>query len=241
MRREWSNLNFFSNTILFGHILKKSTNSLFGAWWFLLVHIRFTPNEKPKDFVNWLFKKSDHGSWTINLDHEKWPSPMVRLHGPWCRPILSYNNGSDIGQWSSLFENLGSLSFSLSLRLSPTLILMIVEGLTQRENDYEMLSKRLAMPFAEGNVTCKFLVTRNSSGLLFVILVGKFFTSFEKWLCMFSTGMYITSVEEAKEAVDLDGNVGRCLSHCVIDIDSDYIRFLNMFFSSLLPSRFILN
>jgi hypothetical protein len=52
------------------------------------------------------------------------------------------------------------------------------------------------MPFAEGNVTCEFLVARITSGLLFVILVGKFFTSFQKWLSMFSTGMNIISVEE---------------------------------------------
>ena len=46
-------LDFFSfKTILFGHILKMSTRSLFGAWSFLLVHIRFTPSEGPKGFVN---------------------------------------------------------------------------------------------------------------------------------------------------------------------------------------------
>ena len=36
------------------------------------------------------------------------------------------------------------------------------------------------MPFAEGNVTFEVLVTRNASGLLFVILLGKFFTYFQK-------------------------------------------------------------
>jgi hypothetical protein len=39
---------YFSKTTIFGHILKKSTNSFFGAWLFLLVHIRCTPSEGPK-------------------------------------------------------------------------------------------------------------------------------------------------------------------------------------------------
>ena len=39
-------------TALLGHISKKSTHSLFGAWSFLLVHICFTPNEGPKGIVN---------------------------------------------------------------------------------------------------------------------------------------------------------------------------------------------
>jgi hypothetical protein len=30
----------------------KSARSLFGAWSFLFIHIQFTPNEGPKDFVN---------------------------------------------------------------------------------------------------------------------------------------------------------------------------------------------
>jgi hypothetical protein len=63
------------------------------------------------------------------------------------------------------------------------------------------------MPFAEGNVTYEFLVARITSGLLFVILVGKFFTSFQKWLSMFSTGMNINLHLLKKEAVDLDGKM----------------------------------
>ena len=35
---------------LFGHMLKKSTHLLFGAWSFLLVHIWLTPSEGPKGF-----------------------------------------------------------------------------------------------------------------------------------------------------------------------------------------------
>ena len=58
--KEWSNFILFFQNCLVGHILKKSTHPLLGAWSFL-VHIRFTPSEGPKDFVNWFFKKSDHG------------------------------------------------------------------------------------------------------------------------------------------------------------------------------------
>ena len=43
---------FFLKIAIFGHMLKKSTHSLLGVWSFLLVHIRFTPSEGPKDFVN---------------------------------------------------------------------------------------------------------------------------------------------------------------------------------------------
>ena len=43
---------FIFKSALFGHILKKSMPSFLDAWSFLLVHIRFTPNEEPKDFVN---------------------------------------------------------------------------------------------------------------------------------------------------------------------------------------------
>jgi hypothetical protein len=38
---------YSSKTTLFGHILKKSSHSLFGCMSFLLVHIRFTPGEGP--------------------------------------------------------------------------------------------------------------------------------------------------------------------------------------------------
>jgi hypothetical protein len=34
---------FSFKTIIFGHIKQRSSHSLFGAWSFLLVHIRFTP------------------------------------------------------------------------------------------------------------------------------------------------------------------------------------------------------
>ena len=69
----------FQNYPFWTYIEKKSTHSLFGAWSFLLVHIQFTPREKPKGFVIWFFKKPNHGSWTIKSDHGKMPSSMV--HG----------------------------------------------------------------------------------------------------------------------------------------------------------------
>jgi hypothetical protein len=64
-------LHFFLN-FLFGHILKESTHSFFGAWSFPLAHIWFTPSEGPKGFVNWYFGKSDHGSWTMETHHLPW-------------------------------------------------------------------------------------------------------------------------------------------------------------------------
>ena len=78
----------FLKTTRFGHILKKSVHPFFGAW-VLLVHIWFTSSEGPKGFVNFFFKKSGHGSWTIKSDHGKMPSSMVQLHGPWCKLALS--------------------------------------------------------------------------------------------------------------------------------------------------------
>ena len=46
-------LGFFSKPFFFViYIFFKSTHLFFGAWSFLLVHIRFTPIKGPKDFVN---------------------------------------------------------------------------------------------------------------------------------------------------------------------------------------------
>ena len=56
---------------------------------FLLVHIWFTPSEGSKGFVNWIFKKSDHGSWTVKSDHGIKPFSMLWLYGPWCKLALS--------------------------------------------------------------------------------------------------------------------------------------------------------
>lgn len=55
---------------------------------FLLVHIWFTPSVKPKSYVNWfLFKNSDHGSWTRKKGHLPW----VWLHGPRCTSPRIFN------------------------------------------------------------------------------------------------------------------------------------------------------
>jgi hypothetical protein len=82
---------FFLQSFLFGQIIFFLAHSPFGAWSFLLVHIQFTPSEGPKCFTNCLFKKLDHGSWTMKSNHEKRPSFVVRPHGPRCKPTLSRN------------------------------------------------------------------------------------------------------------------------------------------------------
>ena len=43
---------YFSFSNFFLAYIKKIITFTFGAWSFLLVHIRFTPSEGPKDFVN---------------------------------------------------------------------------------------------------------------------------------------------------------------------------------------------
>jgi uncharacterized membrane protein YhhN len=45
-------LYFYLKLALSGHILIKVSTFTFGAWPFLLVHIRFTPSEGPKGIVN---------------------------------------------------------------------------------------------------------------------------------------------------------------------------------------------
>ena len=85
----WSNLIILkSKSIIFEHILKKSTHSYLGAWSYLVVHVWFTLSEGPKGFVNWYFEKSHHESWTM----EKRPSSMGQLHGPWCKLALNYRS-----------------------------------------------------------------------------------------------------------------------------------------------------
>ena len=67
-------------------ICKKISTFTLNAWSFLLVHIRFTPSEGPKDFANWFSKNSDHKRWTTKSDHGIRPSSVVRFHGPWWKP-----------------------------------------------------------------------------------------------------------------------------------------------------------
>ena len=89
-RQKYDQIWFFFQKCPFWTYIKKSTHSLFGAWSFLLVHIQFTPSEGLEAFVNWSFKKSDHGIWAMKSDHRKRPSSMVRLHNTWCKPTLCF-------------------------------------------------------------------------------------------------------------------------------------------------------
>ena len=52
--RRMAKLAFFfsSKNVLFGHISIKATQSPFGAWSLLSIHIQFTPSERPKKIVN---------------------------------------------------------------------------------------------------------------------------------------------------------------------------------------------
>ena len=70
---------FSFKTTLCGHILKKSTHSLFGAMVICLVHLRSTASEGPIGFVNWFLKKSNHGTTIKKGHHRPWSDFMV--HG----------------------------------------------------------------------------------------------------------------------------------------------------------------
>ena len=76
-------LDFFFKTTIFGHVLKNQHIHFWVHGHSSLVHIWFTPSEGPKGFVNWFFKKPDHGSWTwcrtMKKDHLPWSNFMV--HG----------------------------------------------------------------------------------------------------------------------------------------------------------------
>jgi hypothetical protein len=67
----------------------KRAHSFFGAWSFLLVHIRFTPSEGPHSFVKCFFPpKSNHGNWTEKKYHL--PRSDFMVHGvnyPWTFPL----------------------------------------------------------------------------------------------------------------------------------------------------------
>ena len=62
---------FLIETAFSGHTSKNSAYPLFGAWAFLVVHIRFTLIEGPKGFVNIFVKKSDYevGPWKNAIFH----------------------------------------------------------------------------------------------------------------------------------------------------------------------------
>ena len=95
---KWSNLIFdFSQNCPFWAYVQNNMHIHFlvhgHSYWSMFSLI--TPSEGPKSFVNWFFKKSDHGSWTLKSDLEKLPSFIVRLCGPRCSPALkkhTYHN-----------------------------------------------------------------------------------------------------------------------------------------------------
>ena len=56
---------------------------MFIFWSFLLVDMRFTPSEGPKDFVNYFLRKLDHGSPTMEKYHLLWSDFIVHaVNGP---------------------------------------------------------------------------------------------------------------------------------------------------------------
>ena len=85
--REWSTLILFyfnfQNCPCWTYVTKISTNSFFGAWSFLFIHIWFTPIEGPKALYICFLKILDHGSWTMNQTMEKGHLPWSDLtaHG----------------------------------------------------------------------------------------------------------------------------------------------------------------
>ena len=71
---------FLFKTALLDIYSKNSTHSLFCAWSFVLVHIWYTPSERPKGFLNSTSKKLKDGSRTM---------ANAIFHGPWCKSALS--------------------------------------------------------------------------------------------------------------------------------------------------------
>ena len=47
------NFEFIQNYPFWTYVKIKSAHTFFGAWSFLLIHVWFTPSERPKSFVNW--------------------------------------------------------------------------------------------------------------------------------------------------------------------------------------------
>jgi hypothetical protein len=87
--REWSNLIFFFQIFPFWTYIKKHIHFLVhghSSWSTFNSHLV----RGPKTFYNWFFLRN----WTMEVgpwksDHEKRPSYVVRLHGPWFKPTLS--------------------------------------------------------------------------------------------------------------------------------------------------------
>jgi hypothetical protein len=77
---------------------KFSKFHFFGAQSFLLIHIRLTPSEGLKSFVN----LSSKGNWTMKSDYGI--SSVVQLHGPCCKPALSVGH-IDVVCWREWLPN----------------------------------------------------------------------------------------------------------------------------------------
>jgi hypothetical protein len=69
-------LDFLSKILFLAYI------SLFDAWSFLLVHIRFTPSEGPKGLVNRVLRNH-----AMEVGPSSWT--MEKCYLPWCKPTLS--------------------------------------------------------------------------------------------------------------------------------------------------------
>ena len=74
-------LEFLFKFALFEQIL---AHSLFGAWAFLLVHIRFTPSERTQKLCELIKKKNR--PW--KLDHHIGPWKEAIFHGPTPRSMV---------------------------------------------------------------------------------------------------------------------------------------------------------
>ena len=70
-----------SKISIFWACIKKLAHPLFGAWLVLLVHVQFTPSEGLKNFENYSYHESKHGSVTVKFNHGKghftWDNFMV--------------------------------------------------------------------------------------------------------------------------------------------------------------------
>ena len=99
---------------LFGHILKKSAHSFFGAWSFLLIHSRFTPIEGPKNLVNRIIflrswtMENGHLPWSDFMVHRvNWPSYLSSLHDNSLSPKISTSNSicPPYARWAKVSNN----------------------------------------------------------------------------------------------------------------------------------------
>jgi hypothetical protein len=86
---------FFFQKCPFEHIFRKINTFTFGTWSFLLIHIRFTPSEGPKDPLFFLFLLNE--PWKLVLQGGPWKK--VIFHGPtsWFMVWTGLNNPTEIG------------------------------------------------------------------------------------------------------------------------------------------------